>query len=132
MVASDPFYSHHGGYKFKLVVTSLAAYFTTYLSLIEGEYDNELSWPMKCKVNLELLNQAGDHEHIVARQDMTWTKDIYEIPVYLLHNMRYSHLEIERPGVQYVMNDCIKFRIHTTSCTLGFMITSIFVTIQIL
>ena len=30
---------------------------------------------MKCKVNLELLNQAGDHNHVVASKDMMWTKD---------------------------------------------------------
>ena len=118
VVDSDPFYSHHGGYKFQLNYIPSINIFATYLSLIEGEYDNGLSWPLKCKVNLELLNQAGDHEHMVASKDMTWTKDERGSVVlsfdHILLGMQYSHLERERRGVQYVMNDCIKFRIHTT------------------
>ena len=114
---SDPFYSHQGGYKFKLIVSHcFTEWFTTHLSLIEGEYDDELSWPMKCKVNLELLNQAEDFEHImVASKEVKWTKD-WRNNVELGHgiDLHYSRLERERRGVQYVMNDCIKFRIHIT------------------
>ena len=41
---------------------------------MNGEYDDQLNWPVKVKVELELLNQAGDHHHVVRTENMEWTK----------------------------------------------------------
>ena len=118
IVESDPFYSHHNGYKFKVKIlyfdSSLNA-IGAYLYLMKGEYDDQLNWPVEVKVQLELLNQNGDHHHVVRTKNMKWNKDkrdtLYIIDVYL---MKYSDLEKSSDGVQYMMNDCLKFRVHIT------------------
>ena len=116
-VYSDPFYSHHHGYKFKLRI----CYFTShhndigaYLHLMKGEYDDQLNWPVKVKVQLELLNQNGDHHHVVRTMNMKWIKDKRDTDTIIASLMKYSDLEKSSDGVQYMMNDCLKFRVHIT------------------
>ena len=118
IVDSDPFYSHHHGYKFKLKIhyyTSLDNDIGAYLYLMKGEYDDQLNWPVEIKVQLELLNQNGDHHHVVRTVNMKWNKaerDRYNTIDASL--MKYSDLEKSSDGVQYMMNDCLKFRVHIT------------------
>ena len=112
-VYSDPFYSHHHGYKFKLrVMYAPKANVSSYLYLMTGEYDDQLHWPVEVKVQLELLNQAGDHRHLEKIKATTkWEKnnrDKYQLSV----SINYSELEMKGDGVQYVMNDCFKYRVH--------------------
>ena len=67
-VDSDPFYSPHHGYKFKLRIRYYASQHNdicALLYLMKGEYDDQLNWPVEFKVQLELLNQNGDHHHVV-------------------------------------------------------------------
>ena len=73
---------------------------------------------MDVKVHLELLNQAGDHHHMATTKNC---KEEDNIQV-LLH-ISYHELEKERDGISYVMDDCIKFRIHVTPCTLNNSLT---------
>ena len=64
---SDPFYSYPGGYCFKLNIdtnghsSAHGTHLSAYLYLLPGDYDEELKWPIKCTVHLEMLNQRGDH-----------------------------------------------------------------------
>ena len=117
-VDSAAFYSHCQGYKLSLRIMYYSPpinYIGAYLLMMKGEYDDELTWPVEVKVRLELLNQAGDHHHVVRTNEMKWKKDKREkyiaIDNYL---MKYSDLERQGDGVQYVMNNCLKFRIHIT------------------
>ena len=117
---SDPFYSHRHGYKFKLRIRPKRGTIGAFLYLIKGEYDDELAWPTKVKVKLELLNQAEDHHHhvmgTVVRQFTNNTHRDFADKI-----QRYKELYVY-PGlkemlcgdVQYMMNDCLKFRIHIT------------------
>ena len=117
-VESNPFYSHHHGYKFKLKIVyhhnhmynSIAAY----LSLMQGEYDEYLSWPVGISFQLELLNQAGDHHHVVRTIKTGWMKGGSGTGVAIDSLMKYTDLEKRSDGVQYMMNDCLKIRIHIT------------------
>ena len=118
IVDSDPFYSHHHGYKFKLKIfysDSSLNVIGAYLYLMNGEYDDQLNWPVEVKVQLELLNQNGYHHHVVRTRNMKWNKDKRdtwgEVDASL---MKYSDLEKSSDGVQYMMNDCLKFRVHIT------------------
>ena len=36
---------------------------SVFLFLEKGQYDDELSWPMRGKFEVKLLNQIGDTEH---------------------------------------------------------------------
>ena len=117
-VYSDPFYSHHHGYKFEL---KIAYYDSSYndigasLYLMKGEYDDQLDWPVKVKVQLELLNQAGDHHNVVRTKNIKWNKGSRGVHFIIDNNlMKYPDLEKQSDGVQYMMNDCLKFRVHIT------------------
>ena len=117
-VESDPFYTHHHGYRLKLRIL----YYTlsdndigAHLYLMKGEYDDQLNWPVEVKVQLELLNQNGDHHHVVRTKNLKWNKDERDtwgvIDEYL---MKYRDLEKSSDSVQYMMDDCLKFRLHIT------------------
>ena len=112
IVESDPFYTR---YKFKLWISYYISHHNDIgadLYLMEGEYDDQLNWPVEVKVQLELLNQNGDHHHVVRTENMKWNKDrrgTYNIIDGSL--MKYPDLEKSSDGVQYMMNDCLKFRL---------------------
>ena len=69
---SDPFYSHTGGYKFLLGIDTngyqevQGTHITADLDSLNGEYDGNLFWPIQITAHLQLLNQRGDHGHVVA------------------------------------------------------------------
>ena len=114
---SDPFYSHQQGYKFIFLIHYYSSQHNdigTWLYLPTGEYDDQLPWPVNVTVHLELLNQAGDHHHVERTKTWKWGKDgrdKYERIDDSL--MKYSALE-RSYGVQYMMNNCLKFRLHLT------------------
>ena len=115
---SSAFYSHEHGYKFNLQINYFGSAHNdigVYLYLEEGEYDDQLPWPVKIKVCLELLNQAGDHHHEERNNSWQWEKgsegSFKEIDQSL---MQYADLERRGDGVQYMMNDCLQFRLHLT------------------
>ena len=112
-VYSDPFYSHHHGYKLKLGIWYLGSFLETHLRLLEGEYDSQLHWPMEVKVHLELLNQAGDHHHVVKTENWKTQRSTKTLLLLLLQRP-YCELEKKGDGVSYVGNDCVKFRIQVT------------------
>ena len=62
---SDPFYCQKYGFEFNIDVfqnCDVRAYF----SLLTGHNDHCLPWPIKCTVQLLLLNQLGDYGHHLA------------------------------------------------------------------
>ena len=73
-VFGNPFFSHHRGYKFQLRLRYDPVYLGAWLYMPFGEYDEYLSWPVKVSVLFELLNQAGEHSHMVRRVTGNWTK----------------------------------------------------------
>ena len=76
-VDSDPFYTYHHGYKLQLNIYYPSSYnaIGAHLYLMKGEYDDQLNWPVEVKVQLELLNQNGDHHHVMRTSNMKWNKD---------------------------------------------------------
>ena len=111
---SDKFYSHNGGYAFKLLIRYYGERYNdigAYLCLVEGENDDQLSWPVKVFVTLELLNQAGNDNHLQRCIALKFTKgdrvekDINESLI------MYAVLEKTGDNLKYLLNDCLKFRI---------------------
>ena len=115
---SDLFYSHHHGYKFKLRINYYglpSKDIGAFLHMVTGEYDDQLHWPVDVKVQLELLNQAGDHDHVERNKSFKWEKNKRDRDRIIDYNlMAYSDLERKGDGVQYMMNDSLKFRVHLT------------------
>ena len=112
LVFGDPFYSHCPGYKLTLGIRYSSSDMMTSLVQLKGEYDNQLQWPIKAKVRLELLNQAGDHHHVVKTEN--WKVNTSSMQMIILLRMTYRELEKKGDGISYVMDDCLKFRIHVT------------------
>ena len=113
------FHSHQNGYTFQLVIVYYGPDYNDIgakLRLMKGDYDNQLYWPVNINVCLELLNQADDHHHVVRYKTIQWNKDERDyfdkiIDEYL---MEYRDLERKGDGVQYMMNDSLKFRVCIT------------------
>ena len=115
---SDIFYSHHHGYKCKLNIRYYSSYndIGAFLHLATGEYDDQLHWPVELKVRLELLNQAGNHHHLERTKSYRWKKNERDKWCTIdTHLMEYPDLERKGGGVQYMMNDSLKFRVHLTA-----------------
>ena len=115
-VDSDPFYSQQQGYKLRLCIKFYGwptNQIGAFIYLLSGEFDHQLLWPVRVRVYLELLNQAGDHHHVERIKTWKWglsKRDNWETIASPL--MPYSDLEKRGDGVQYMMNDCLKFRLH--------------------
>ena len=109
---SDPFYSHEHGYKFILKINYLESTTVITFFLLSGDHDDQLPWPVEAEVQLELLNQAGDHHHVTRARNFEWYKeDRGKVKVIDSPFMTYEELEKEENGVQYVMNDFLRFRL---------------------
>ena len=111
VVYSDPFYSHHHGYKLQMKLFYSPNSIGVYFNWIEGEYDDQLHWPVEAKVRLELLNQAGDRHHVVKTKNCRWKKGDTHFD---LLKMGYTELERQGGGATYMMNDRLKFKIWVT------------------
>ena len=117
-VHSDPFYTHQHGYMFNLSIWyggTINTCIEAYLYLLAGEYDDQLPWPVKVNIQLELLNQAGDHHPIEKTNNWKWKKNERMSYGTISNNvLSYTDLEKRGDGVQYMMNDCLKFRLYLT------------------
>jgi len=66
---SKPFFSHIKGYKMYLSLYPAGSgdgkgtHVSVYLYLTRGPHDDELSWPLRGKFQIKLLNQLSDCEH---------------------------------------------------------------------
>ena len=116
---SDPFYSHPGGYKFKLGIDTNGSreaqgtHITADLYPQKGEHDDKLSWPIKVTAHLQLLNQRGDHGHVVASVNTRVGKgDAYHREMarkFIAHSeLGYTATK----DTQYLKDDCLHFRLY--------------------
>ena len=66
---SDSFYTHNKGYKMCLCVNTggygsgKGTHLSVFLYLMKGPHDDELTWPLRGKFEIKLLNQIRDSEH---------------------------------------------------------------------
>ena len=106
----DPFDSYHHDYKLKLQLKVWHTFYhmQLYLCLHNGEYDDQLQWPVEAKVRLEILNQAGNHHHIVNIGSVKWEKDKRDVNLFKIF---YSDVEKQECGISYVKSGRMKFKI---------------------
>ena len=66
---SSSFYTHDKGYKMCLKIhlngksAGLGTHLSCYLLLMKGPHDDNLSWPLKEKFRIKILNQSSDSQH---------------------------------------------------------------------
>ena len=115
---SDPFYSRPGGYKFKLGIDTngyreaKGTHITADLWPMVGEHDGELSWPIQVTAHLQLLNQRGDHGHVMTSLNVEMSKACIHKEIarkFIAHSeLEYSAAE----DTQYLKDDCLQFRLY--------------------
>ena len=72
---SDSFYSHDKGYKMCLRAYPAGegddegTHLSVFLFLMKGPHDDELTWPLRKKFQVKLLNQTSDCEHFSLTVD---------------------------------------------------------------
>ena len=113
----DEFYYHKQGYKFSFAIFYFDNNVFVVPFLKEGECDDQLLWPVKVKVRVELLNQAGDHHHV--ERSVSWECEKEKRGDIRYFNtadcvLQYHEVEKKDDGVRYLMNDCLQFRFHFT------------------
>ena len=123
---SPSFYSHIGGYKMCLRVDAFgngggkATHISAFCYLTRGEYDDQLKWPFRGDITIQLLNQSSDEGHrerfvhfddtvgneyagrVVGKERATqgWGQQKFT-----------AHTELNTENKEYLKNDCLKFRI---------------------
>ena len=122
---SEPFYTHPQGYKMcvEVFVSGLDSkkYLSLYTCVMKGENDDKLSWPFYGKLAVQLLNQKSDEHHHVytIHYDESISQHYCERVLIGERNrgwgnhkfISHSKISQEDSQVQYVKDDCIKFRI---------------------
>ena len=73
---SQPIYTHTCGYKFCFRVNpyGVGEQVSVFFESLAGEYDSHLTWPAKCVITLELLNQHKNKHHLVMVAKFQWNK----------------------------------------------------------
>ena len=96
-------------------------YLSLYTCVMKGENDDKLSWPFYGKLTVQLLNQKSDEHHHVytIHYDESIPQHYCERVLIGERNrgwgnhrfISHSKISQEDSQVQYVKDDCIKFRI---------------------
>lgn len=103
------FYTHPMGYMVgvQLYFSGPRNEFDVELHHKEGEFDDQLEWPMRCILTVTILNQRCDKYHLERSASLDLEKKN-------LVDIRIPYSDIRRPsqnGAQYVKDDCLRFRL---------------------
>jgi len=127
---SGQMYTNNRGYRMCIYVCAAGkniganTHLSVYLSLRKGLYDDQLTWPFKDEIEIHLLNQIGDEQHIskVVSFDSAGdgvTSRITHDGVGHGHGypMFASNDDILKATstCQYLKDDCLYFKVHCNS-----------------
>ena len=124
---SEPFYTHSRGYKVCVRIDASGFRDSKFVSLftciMKGEYDEELSWPFHGKISIELLNQktVDHHVYTISYDESAGPKYLKNASRVLIGKqhyglgssqfMTYHKISQNSPTVQYLADDCLRFRV---------------------
>ena len=110
---SPSFYSGRLDYGYEFIFNidfdDPAHLMSVYLYLEKGDHDERLSWPIKCIVCFQILNQLEDRDHIERSASWEWgkpTKDTYQ----KISDINYSSLTTRT----YRKDDNLCCKLHIT------------------
>lgn len=114
---SDPFYTHHEGYKMQLKVVPAGQglcegrFMSIYLCIMDGPYDNLLKWKLRGKFQVTLLNQVSDSKHRSVSFQVYANRG-QSRPFWYCHEFM-SHEEIFKikAGCQFFKDNCVIFEV---------------------
>ena len=124
-----PFYTHDGGYRMHLWVypnghgeEDIGKYMSVFTCLVKGENDDNLKWPLRGSITVQLLDQSGKGNHL-ERTFHYCNTERYNNTYYgrVTHSGRSEGVRPDKPflacetlfgkSCDYLRNDCLKFRI---------------------
>ena len=134
---SPPIYTHQYGYKFciRMAVNGYRDGKDTHISLLfyamRGEYDDNLAWPAKGTITVELLNQHSDTNHHAISINPQWpvstgTAKAWDMPdtglgwkpvAYCCRVLSWQFIaqtDLEwngERGTQYLKENCLRLRV---------------------
>ena len=125
---SSPFFTHPGGYQMCLEVwgngygPGKGTHLSVYVRLMKGENDDHLKWPLSVTMQIFLLNQASDSDHVpiqVTYHDATEkasgrvTQGTRAVNCRGRDRLVYLPSLVEDPtqDVQFLKNDSLYFRV---------------------
>ena len=128
---SEPFYTHPEGYKMCLWVhpngygTAENTHVSIFTCFLKGKYDRKLKWPFRGNITVLLLNQARDEdhrEHTICYDDSntTYAKRVTtneKSKGYGVFEAISQESLLDTAYCQYVMDDCLKFRVSKVTMT---------------
>lgn len=109
-------YTHPGGYKvdFQIVPNGWRSGRGTHVSMqlcsCGGDNYDQLKWPAKCTVTLQLLNQHQDQDHVTMTGLYQWT--VTSVCIWSNYQL-IAHKDLEwnaAKKTQYLKDDCLRFR----------------------
>ena len=113
---SQPVYTHTCGYKFCFRVNPYGAgeHVSVFFEPLAGEYDSQLTWPAKCVVTLELLNQHKNKHHLMMMAKFQWNKPSWKNRCEKACFSPIAHEELKYNSLrqtQYLANNHLLFRL---------------------
>ena len=69
-VYSPAFYTHQRGYRMSVCVypngcgSGMGTHVSVYVHMMRGRFDGLLKWPFRGEITIQIVNQAGDHDHV--------------------------------------------------------------------
>ena len=129
---SPPFHTHHHGYKMCVRIDAngygkeRGTHVSLYMCFMKEKYDDDLPWPFRGEIAVELLNQntvesieSGHHRCTIRYDDSTrefaQRVELGEKRVAGKGESQFiSHSELKPDcdsDIQYLKNDCLKFRL---------------------
>ena len=125
---SEPFYTHPQGYRMCVHIypngfgNERGTHVSLFTHIMKGEFDDQLSWPFEGKITVELLNQNAENDHHM--HEFSYDKDCKHGHRVTIGEKNYglgldviSHSELNQDSdskVQYLKDDCLKFRLYCT------------------
>ena len=114
---SDPFYTHHQGYKMQLNVIPAGygfgedRYMSVYLCIMDGPFDNELRWELRGRFEVTLLNQICDSRHHSFAYRVHANRGQPRPFWYCDEFISFEDLRKMSASRQYMKDDCIFFEV---------------------
>ena len=122
---SPPFYTQPKGYKLCFMVYSNGwrdgegTHVSAFISVMKGDFDDQLDWPFRGDIHITLLNQANDEGHydMIIKFSTAGGGDTASRVTQgeISKKSRGCHKLISHSDLcpKYLKNDCLKFRIST-------------------
>ena len=126
-IRSQPFYTHSCGYKLQLSLypngngSGTNSHLSVYISVLKGEYDALLPWPVKITLKITLIDQQPS-EILQDNVESCITNTVSERPNFASRNSRGSHEFLSQDKLMtrcYLERDTLFLRVDVVGPTAG-------------